>query len=72
MRTTLNLDEDLLRAVRSIANERGESIGTVVSSLVPDAHLLSIAIDHSGRLATFDRGLLDLAAPNTEHIELIG
>jgi hypothetical protein len=33
MRTTLNLDEDVLRAVRSLADERGESLGTVVSDL---------------------------------------
>jgi len=37
MRTTLNLDEDVMRAVRSLAKERGESLGAVVSSLVRDA-----------------------------------
>lgn len=44
MRTTLNLDDDLLHAVRSLARERGQSLGGVVSSLVrralrPDAEL---------------------------------
>ncbi len=34
MRTTLNLDEDVLRAVRSLARERGESLGSVASSLI--------------------------------------
>lgn len=34
MRTTLTLDADIHHAVRSIARERGESMGTVVSSLV--------------------------------------
>lgn len=34
MRTTINLDEDVLRAVRSLADERGESLGVVVSDLV--------------------------------------
>ncbi|MXW18981.1 MAG: antitoxin [Gemmatimonadetes bacterium] len=33
MRTTLKLDPDIHHAVRSIARERGESLGTVVSSL---------------------------------------
>ena len=37
MRTTLNLDEDVLRAVKSLARERGESLGTVVSGLVREA-----------------------------------
>ena len=33
MRTTLTLDPDIHHTVRSIARERGESIGAVVSSL---------------------------------------
>lgn len=33
MRTTINLDDDVLRAARSLADERGESIGAVVSDL---------------------------------------
>jgi transcriptional regulator len=37
MRTTLNLDDDLLRAARSLARQRGESIGTVVSRLLREA-----------------------------------
>jgi predicted nucleic acid-binding protein len=28
---------------------------------VTDAHLLALVIRHGGRLATFDRGLVDLA-----------
>ncbi len=34
MRTTINFDDDVLRAVRSLARERGESLGVVVSSLI--------------------------------------
>ena len=34
MRTTVNLDDDLLHAVRSLARERGQSLGAVVSSLI--------------------------------------
>ena len=37
MRTTLNLDDDLLRAARSLARQRGESLGTVVSGLLREA-----------------------------------
>ena len=40
---------------------------------VTDAHLLSLAIRHHGRLATFDRGLTALADPeNRDTLELIG
>jgi hypothetical protein len=34
MRTTLNLDADVHRAVKSLARERGESFGAVASSLI--------------------------------------
>ena len=37
MRTTLNLDDDLLRAAKSLARQRGESLGAVVSGLLRDA-----------------------------------
>ena len=37
MRTTINLDDDVLRAVRSLARERDESLGEVISALVRDA-----------------------------------
>ncbi|MGH7339206.1 MAG: antitoxin [Candidatus Rokuibacteriota bacterium] len=33
MRTTLNLDEDVLAAARSLARSRGRSLGRVVSEL---------------------------------------
>lgn len=33
MRTTLNLDPDVLRAARHLARERGQSLGEVVSEL---------------------------------------
>lgn len=40
---------------------------------VTDAHLLSLAIRRRGRLATFDRGVLDLIPTNSEPcVELIG
>ena len=34
VRTTLNIEDDVLRAVRSIAAERGRSMGDVVSGLL--------------------------------------
>lgn len=37
MRTTLNLDDDAMRAIRALAHERGLSLGDVVSELVRDA-----------------------------------
>lgn len=37
MRTTLNIDDDLLRAARAIAEERGITIGEAVSDLLREA-----------------------------------
>lgn len=37
MRTTVNLDDDVLRAVRSLAHERQASLGDVISTLVREA-----------------------------------
>lgn len=38
---------------------------------VTDAHLLTLASRHAGRLATFDRGLLDLAPDDQGRVVLI-
>jgi hypothetical protein len=38
---------------------------------VTDAYLLALAIDRSGRLATFDRGIASLVPPNYEGVPLI-
>ena len=37
MRTTVNLDEEVLRAVKSLARDRRQSLGEVISSLVREA-----------------------------------
>ena len=37
MMTTVNLDDDVMRAVRSLARERDESLGTVISALIRKA-----------------------------------
>ncbi|MGI9039445.1 MAG: antitoxin [Gemmatimonadota bacterium] len=34
MRTTLNIDDDVLRAARSLADEERKSLGAVVSDLI--------------------------------------
>jgi hypothetical protein len=34
MRTTLNLDDDVLEAARALSEQRGQSIGAVVSDLI--------------------------------------
>jgi hypothetical protein len=34
MRTTLDLDEDVLRTTKALARERGQSLGTTISELV--------------------------------------
>ncbi len=33
MRTTINLDDDVLRVARTLARERGDSLGAVLSDL---------------------------------------
>lgn len=38
---------------------------------ITDAHLLTLAIRRGGRLATFDRGVLDLASGSPTAVELI-
>ena len=37
MRTTVNIDDELLRAARSLARQRGESLGAVISGLLREA-----------------------------------
>ena len=37
MRTTVDLDAEVLRAVRSLARERNESLGPIISALVREA-----------------------------------
>lgn len=37
MRTTINIDDDVLERLRQVAERRDESLGTVVSALLRDA-----------------------------------
>ncbi len=56
MRTTLTLDPDIHHAVRSIARERGESLGSVVSSLVRAALLPREPATRGDGFPVFDVG----------------
>lgn len=50
----------------SAAREDGSAFGRVVSyRQVTDAHLLELAMAHGGYVATFDRGVRDLAPPGS-------
>ena len=53
MRTTVNLDAEVLRAVRSLARERRESLGTVISSLVREALRPSDQVIYKGDFPVF-------------------
>ncbi|MGD2122626.1 MAG: ribbon-helix-helix protein, CopG family [Gemmatimonadota bacterium] len=53
MRTTINLDEDVLRAVRSLAREQGKSLGAIVSALVRKALRAQEDPSYSGDFPVF-------------------
>jgi hypothetical protein len=56
MRTTLNLDEDILRAAKSLARERGTSVGDVISALVRDALRPPGGIRYEAEFPVFEVG----------------
>ena len=53
MRTTLNLEDDVLRALRSLARERDESMGSVASALIREALRPSLDVAYSADLPVF-------------------
>ena len=55
MRTTLNLDDDVLARARILADERSTSIGSVVSELARRGWL-SQRIDTTGSVPVFEVG----------------
>jgi predicted nucleic acid-binding protein len=57
VRTTLDLDDDVLLAAKELASARGTTAGKVVT----DIYLLGLARKMGGCLATFDR-TISLAA----------
>lgn len=48
MRTTLELDDDVINAARELAREEGKSIGTVVSDLARRG-LMPARVDYDGK-----------------------
>jgi len=56
VRTTVNLDEDVYRAVKALAARSGRPIGRVLSDLVRRALSVSLAGSHPRRLPTFSVG----------------
>jgi len=53
MRTTINLEDEVFRAVRSIASESGESLGTVISRLVRQALRPGAGVTYEAELPVF-------------------
>jgi hypothetical protein len=53
MRTTVNLDDDVLRAIRSLARERSASLGDVISGLVREALRPSEIIEYERDFPVF-------------------
>jgi hypothetical protein len=54
MRTTLNLDEDIVRAAKSLARQRAKSLGKVISDLARQGMQVSRAAARRGELPIFD------------------
>lgn len=63
MRTTVNLDEDVLRAVRSLARDQRESLGEVISRLVRKALQPPERVAYDGDIPVFQ--VREGAAPIT-------
>lgn len=68
MRTTLNLDDDVMRVIRTLARERGMSLGEVVSALVRDALRAPPEVGYSSNFPVFR--VREGAAPITP--EMVG
>jgi hypothetical protein len=54
MRTTLDIDDDVIAAARAIARRDKVSVGTVVSILAREALRQPVATRHEGRIPVFD------------------
>lgn len=53
MRTTLRIDDDVLRAARSLANSEGKTVGQVVSELAREGLALRLEEATDGDLPMF-------------------
>lgn len=62
MRTTVSIDDDVLRVAKRRAADDGRSLRGLLrgadarGGIVPDAHLAAVAIEHGAAVATRDRG----------------
>lgn len=63
MRTTLNIDDDLLMAVREVAKRESKSVGAVVSDMLRK----SLRSDALGPLASSGNAPLEVAEPRAEY-----
>jgi hypothetical protein len=54
MRTTIDIDDDVLAAARALAGRDGVSIGKALSLLAREALTRPVAIGRTGRVPTFD------------------
>ena len=71
MRTTLNLDEDVLRAAKSLAQLREKSLGKVISELARQGIHAAGALARRGELPIFnvDRRERPLTMEDVKRIE---
>ncbi len=53
MRTTLNIDDELMPAIRTLADETGKSLGAVVSDLIRRALRPEPAVAYDGDFPVF-------------------
>jgi hypothetical protein len=54
MRTTVDIDDDVLAAARALAARDGASIGKTLSVLAREALTRPVVINKKGRVPTFD------------------
>ncbi len=53
MRTTINIDDDILATVRSLARSRSVSVGTIVSELIRKSLQPSLRVGKRNNLPVF-------------------
>lgn len=61
MRTTLDLDPDVLAAAKELARRRKLSTGRVISELVREALHLAVAANHGAKVHALDHALVQAA-----------
>jgi hypothetical protein len=71
MRTTVNLDDDLLEVARGLASSSGDSLGTVLSRLIRNGMTRRAPAIGTGGLPTFDVPTDAPIIPGTRAPELL-